>query len=43
MQDEQVICFKRLLFEEIERLCSPNSVDELDELVNQMQKQAWSS
>ena len=40
MQDEQVICFKRLLFDEIERLCNPNSVDELDELVNQMQKEA---
>lgn len=43
MQDEQVICFKRLLFDEIERLCNPNSVyelDELDGLVNQMQKEA---
>ena len=43
MQDEQVICFKRLLFDEIERLCNPKGMDELDELdglVNHMQKEA---
>ena len=40
IKDEQVICFKRSLFEEIERLCNPNGVDELDAVVNQMQKEA---
>ena len=40
MQDEQVICFKRLLFDEIERLCNPKGMDELDGLVNHMQKEA---
>ena len=40
MSDERVICFKRQLFEEIERLCNPKGMDELDGLVNQMQKEA---
>ena len=40
MRNEQVICFKRSLFEEIERLCNPNGVDELDAVVNRMQKEA---
>lgn len=40
MSDERVICFKRQLFEEIERLCNPKGMGELDGLVNQMQKEA---
>lgn len=40
MKDARVIYYKDQLFEEIEKLCNPNGIGELDEMVNKMQNEA---
>lgn len=40
MDDERVVVFKQLLFEEIERLCNPEKSEGLDAVVNRLQIEA---